>query len=76
MQGIFLNQPLSPEEEADLHALFKWSQTNATAPPATNPFTGLFVGVGFGGALVLFGVMVFFWPRQRKGLAERLRERR
>jgi len=76
MQGIFLNRPLSSEEQADLHALFEWSQTNAPAPPATNPVTGLFVGVGFGGALALFGVMVFFWPRQRKSLAERLREGR
>lgn len=74
MQGIFLNQPLTPEEQANFHALFQWSQTNAPAPPSTNPYTNLFLGFGIGGALALFGVMVFFWPRQRKGLAERLRE--
>lgn len=74
MQGIFLNQPLTPEEQANLHALFQWSQTNATAPPPTNPYTNLFLGVAFGGALALFGAMVFFWPRQRKSLSERLRE--
>jgi mono/diheme cytochrome c family protein len=74
MQGIFLNQPLTPEEQANLHALFQWSQTNAPAPPPTNAYTNLFLGAGVGGALALFGVMVFFWPRQRKSLAEKLRE--
>lgn len=74
MQGIFFNQPLTPEEQADLHALFEWSQTNAPAPSPTARYTNIFLGVGVGGALALFGMMVFFWPRQRKSLAERLRE--
>jgi mono/diheme cytochrome c family protein len=72
MQGIFLNQPLTPQEQANLHALFKWSQTNAPPPP-TQLTPWLFAGVGLLGALVLFGVMIFFWPRQRQSLAERLR---
>ncbi|HZD58596.1 MAG TPA: c-type cytochrome [Anaerolineales bacterium] len=72
MQGVFLNQPLTPQEQANLHALFKWAQTNAPPPPAQlTPW--LFAGIGLLGALVLFGVMVFFWPRQRQSLAERLR---
>jgi mono/diheme cytochrome c family protein len=72
MQGVFVNQPLTPQEQADLHALFKWAQTNA--PQSSMLLTPwLFAGVGLLGALALFGVMIFFWPRQRQSLAERLR---
>lgn len=72
MQGIFVNQPLTPQEQANLHALFKWAQTNAP-PPSAQLTPWLFAGIGLLGALVLFGVMIFFWPRQRQSLAERLR---
>lgn len=72
MQGIFLNQPLTAQEQANLHALFKWTQTNAP-PPSTQLAPWLFAVVGLLGAVVLFGVMIFFWPRQRHSLVERLR---
>jgi mono/diheme cytochrome c family protein len=73
MQGVFVNQPMTPQEQANLHALFKWAQTNA--PPTSKQLTPwFFAGIGLVGALVLFGVMIFYWPRQRQSLAEKLRE--
>ena len=73
MQGVFLNQPLTPQEQANLHVLFTWTQNNAPAPAPTNSYTPWFIAGGGLGAILLFGVMAFFWPRQRQSLAERLR---
>jgi mono/diheme cytochrome c family protein len=71
MAGPFLNHPLTPQEQADLVAYFEWANTNAPAP--NSALSPLFLAAGLLGALVLFGAMAFFWPRQRETLAERLR---
>jgi len=72
MQAIFLNSPLTPEEQAHLHAFFQQADQQAAQP--RNSMTALFLGAGALGAAVLFGVMVFFWPRQRQSLSDKLRQ--
>lgn len=72
MQGPFFNRLITPDEQADLVAFFQWSDTQAPAPAADPGYTLL--GIGTGGALLLFGILAFFWPRQRESLAARLRK--
>lgn len=71
MQGPFLNRPLTPQEQADLVAYFQWSDTQAPVPAVNSGL--LILGIGLFGALLLFGLMAFAWPRQRESLASRLR---
>ncbi len=73
MQGVYANQPLSPQEQADLLALFQQADTQ-TAGTTSTTLTSAFLALGVGGAALLFLVMVFFWPRQRRSLSERLRK--
>ena len=70
MVGVFVNTPLAPEDVANLHAYFKWADQQA---PVARPVTSWFLGIGVLGALALFGVMVFFWPRQRQSLSAKIR---
>ncbi len=74
MQSSFANRLLTPAEQADLLAYFEKS---AQAPAAANAagMTNLFLGIGAAGALALFGMMAFFWPRQRQSLSDALRKR-
>ncbi len=73
MQGIYANKPLTNQEVADLLSFF----TNANAIGGENTalsFTPIFWGAGVFGAVLLFGVMAIFWPRQRQSLSDRLRK--
>jgi mono/diheme cytochrome c family protein len=72
MQGIFNNRPLTPQEQADLLAYLAQSGGTQAASQAglNSPW---FWVIGAGGALVLFIVMTFFWPGQRKSISDRLR---
>ena len=71
MQGVFANRLLTTGEQADLYAYF---QSLKTTPPALPNQHLWFWGVGIAGAVILFGLLSFYWPRQRRSLAERLRE--
>jgi mono/diheme cytochrome c family protein len=71
MQGVFANRMLTPSEQADLFAYF---QSVQTSPPAGANRSWLFWGAGVAGALLFFGLLGFYWPRQRRSLAERLRD--
>jgi hypothetical protein len=72
MQGIFANRPLTPQEQADLFAYFQ----QADASPVTTSALSTYWlwGLGGAGALVLFGVMLIFWPRQSQSVSVRLRK--
>ena len=72
MLGPFQNRPITPQEQADLIAFFRWSDAQAAAPPI-DPVL-LMLGIGAAGALGLFGLLAFFWPRQSKSLTARLRK--
>jgi mono/diheme cytochrome c family protein len=74
MTGPFLNRALTPQEQSDLVAFFQWTDNTIPAPAPDR--LGFFLLAGGLGALVLFGSMVFFWPRQRESIAERLRKSR
>jgi mono/diheme cytochrome c family protein len=70
MQGVFANRMLTPAEQADLYAYF---QSVKTMQPAAANHAAWFWGTGAAGALLLFGLLGFYWPRQRRSLADRLR---
>jgi mono/diheme cytochrome c family protein len=70
MLGIFGTKPLTPQEAADLVAYFK--QTNAQPAPVGNK-TGLYLAIAVGLAVVLFVILLIFWPRQRQSISEKLR---
>lgn len=70
MQGVFANRALSQKDQADLYAYFEKANQQ---PTASRPVTGWFWIIGIIGALLLFGILLIYWPRQRQGLAERLR---
>lgn len=71
MQGVFANRMLTPAEQADLYA---YLQSGKGMQPVGTNFSYWFWGVGIAGALVLFGLLSIYWPKQRQGLAERLRD--
>ncbi len=72
MTGIFSTRPLSPQEQADLFAFL--DQANQQAAAVWQPAqTAWFWMIGGAGALVLFGLMLIFWPRQRQNRPEKLR---
>lgn len=71
MQGPFQDRPLTLQEQADLIAFFVWSDAQGSAV-RLNPAL-LFVGGGSAGTLLLFSLLLAFWPQQRQSLAERLR---
>jgi ubiquinol-cytochrome c reductase cytochrome c subunit len=74
MQGIFVKKPLTPAEQADLLAFFQQSDRQNHAPTANN-VTPWFIGIGLAGVIILFGLMVVFWPRQQTSISELLRRR-
>lgn len=71
MQGIFNTRPLIPQEQADLLAYLQQTDQQTVISSALN--INLFWGIGIGGALLLFGAMLVFWPRQRQSISARLR---
>lgn len=72
MQGIFAARLLTPQEQADLYAYFeKIDQQPVISPPMTT----WFVIIGAIGALVLFAILLIFWPRQRQSLSDALRQK-
>lgn len=72
MQGIFANRQLTITEQADLLAFF--AEADQRGEPRTQQNFQLIFGTGSGLAIVFFVVMLFFWPRQRMSLAQRLRK--
>jgi mono/diheme cytochrome c family protein len=70
MIGIFGAKPLTPQEAADLVAYFK--ETNALPAPLGNKI-GLYLAIAGGVAVVLFIILLIFWPRQRQSISEKLR---
>ncbi|RPI78839.1 MAG: cytochrome C [Chloroflexi bacterium] len=72
MQGIFANKILTAQEQADLVVYFAWA--DGKAPVQTRNNSAIFLAAGTVGTIVLFGVMAFFWPRQRESLSQRLRK--
>jgi mono/diheme cytochrome c family protein len=69
MRGIFATRPLTQVEQADLLAFF----AQVDQEPAAGVPNAWFWWIGGLGALALFAALGFFWPRQRVGLAEKLR---
>lgn len=72
MQGIFANKSLTIDEQADLRAFF--ARTDRQGEPRTQLNLKTILGAGSGVTLVLLVGMLFFWPRQRLGLAQLLRK--
>lgn len=70
MIGIFGAKPLTPQEASDLVAYFK--ETNAQPAPAGSKI-GLYLAISGGLALVLFIILLIFWPRQRQSISDKLR---
>jgi mono/diheme cytochrome c family protein len=71
MQGVFANRMLTPAEQADLYAYF---QSVKTMQPAGTNRSLWFWGAGIASTLILFGLLSFYWPGQRRSLSERLRD--
>jgi len=80
MLGPFTNHALAPQEVADLVAFLKQADKQpavaAIIPGTVTANVGIIFGISLAGALVLFGVMLFFWPRQRESISSRLRNGR
>ncbi|HDD61411.1 MAG TPA: c-type cytochrome [Chloroflexi bacterium] len=72
MKYVYGGKNLSGQEIADLLAFFIEADTAGDEGMADQA-TGLFWMSGIGGAVVLFGFMALFWPRQSKNQIERLR---
>jgi len=70
MIGIFGAKPLTAQEVADLVAYFK--ETNAQPAPLVSK-TGLYLAIAGGLVVVLFIILLIFWPRQRQSISEKLR---
>jgi hypothetical protein len=71
MAGVFVNSPLTPAEQADLYAFLE--QANLSPLVASAAPVSWYWGIGAAGALLLFILLAFFWPRQRQSLSDRLR---
>jgi cytochrome c2 len=72
MQGIFNTRPLTAQEQADLFAYFQQTDQQQVVTSALN--NNLVWAAGSIGALILFSVMMIFWPRQRESISDRLRK--
>lgn len=72
MQGIFGTRQLTVTEQADLLAFF--AEADQRGEPRTQQNFQLIFGAGSGLAVAFFVVMLFFWPRQRMSLSQRLRK--
>jgi mono/diheme cytochrome c family protein len=72
MQGIYANRPLSTSEQAALLAFYEVADRQGE--PRTLANLQIVFGAGAGVAAVLLVGMLFFWPRQRMSLSQRLRK--
>ncbi len=72
MQSIFATRQLTTTEKADLLAFF--AEVDQLGEPRTQQNFQLIFGAGSGLAVAFFVVMLFFWPRQRMSLSQRLRK--
>jgi mono/diheme cytochrome c family protein len=72
MQGVFANKLLTMDEQADLRAFF--ARADQQGQPRTLLNLQTILGAGSGVTAVLLVGMLFFWPRQRLSLAQRLRK--
>lgn len=73
MQGVFANKALSPNDQADLLAFFEYADQTGGQPRTQQNFQ-LVLGGGSALTIVFLAGMLIFWPRQRTGIAERLRK--
>ncbi len=74
MKNVYSGKALSAQEAADLLSFFDKAATKGGEDLAENS-TNIFWGVGSAGALFLFIVMAFYWPRQSENQTERLRKK-
>ncbi|MDZ7845203.1 MAG: cytochrome c [Anaerolineales bacterium] len=74
MKPLFADRELTDQERSDLAAYFQWADTNTKPTKATRGTLGMWIG-GSLGVVVLFGIMLIFWPRQRTSISERLRRK-
>lgn len=77
MMGPFLNKPLTSKEQADLVAFLKnadqWQDPVGIVAPGGMTNNALVVtSIGMAGALLLFGLLWFFWARIERRVAPRL----
>ncbi len=72
MQGVFANHALSPNNQSDLLAFFEYADSHEGAPRTQQNFQMLFASGSAITILLVLG-MLLFWPRQRMGIAQRLR---
>jgi mono/diheme cytochrome c family protein len=72
MQGIFATRPLTVSEQADLLAFFQ--RADKLGQPQTQLYLLIVLAIGTVLAVLFFIGMIFFWPRQRMGIAQRLRK--
>ncbi|OQA45737.1 MAG: Cytochrome c [Chloroflexi bacterium ADurb.Bin325] len=73
MQSIFATRQLTPEEQADLLAFFARAAQQTAPQPQVKLAMLLIAGAGLTGALLV--AMLFFWPRQRLSISQRLRQK-
>jgi len=73
MLNIYINKPLTDQEVADLVAFFEQADGTQHAGAAQQSTSTFWIAGGVG-ALLLFGVMAVFWPRQRESVSDRLRK--
>lgn len=71
MTGPFLNHPLTYQEQANLVAFLKAADLNQPPVPVVTPgavtMNTLWVfSIGLAGALLLFGLLYYFWVRLKK----------
>ncbi len=73
MQGVFLNRPLTLQEQADLLAFFAKTDIQSPWPSAAPPV--LIWEASAVGAVLLFGMMGIFWFGQRHTTADLLKKK-
>jgi mono/diheme cytochrome c family protein len=73
MQGVFVNRPLTANEQADLLAFFVRADSQPQVPlkQPVNWFTLILGGLGL---VALLAVMGIYWPRQRRSISDILRQ--
>jgi mono/diheme cytochrome c family protein len=73
MQGIFANRPLTNSEQADLLAFFVKSDSQPQVP-LQRPVNWFMLVLGVLGVLALLAFMGLYWPRQRRSVADILKQ--